>query len=172
MNGYLSEINQKKTDHVLSCRHHADNKEQAIKYTNNPMKSENKQSKNAAPTASINIERLNQALPALVKPENRQRMSSEKAYAYYGRLESFRRACEARTVLRWIADAYFGSPQHSSDCRRDDHSVTCYFAEVSSKRSAEAAVTLKNDVLALYRAVIETDPSLQELLQSQIKLLK
>jgi hypothetical protein len=136
------------------------------------MRSSNKTSKNNALPTATNIDRLIQALPALVKPDNRQLMPNEKALAYYSRLESFRRACEARTVLRWIASAYFDSKKHSSGCRRSDHSVSCYFSEVTSKRSTEASTTLKNDVMALYRAVIERDPSLQELLRSQIKLLK
>lgn len=130
-------------------------------------------SKNPSPEAPTNLEKLNQALPPLVQPEDRQLNPGENANEYYGRLESFRRVCEARAVLRWIADGYFDSAAHlAAGCRRSDHSVACYVADVASKRSNNAASVLKNDVLDLYYTAIERDPSLQDLLQSQIKLLK
>lgn len=137
------------------------------------MKSNDTPSNNSAPEVLTNLEKLNRALPPLVQPEDRHLNPGEKANAYYGRLKPFRRDCEARAVLRWIADGHFDSAAHlAAGCRRSEHSVACYVADVASKRSNNAASALKKDVLDLYRSVIEHDPSLQELLQLQIKLLE
>lgn len=136
------------------------------------MQSEYKSSINLPHQITDYIERVNQALPILNLPENRNLLPNESAQTYYARLELFRRACEARTVLRWIAGAYFESVQHSSGCRRADHSVACYVADVASKRGSEAASALKRDVLDLYHSAIDRDPSLQESLHSQMNFLK
>jgi hypothetical protein len=136
------------------------------------MNSESKPNRKLLPQNTDNIERLNQALPIPIKPENQNLLPGESAQVYYARLESFRRDSEARTVLRWIVGSYFDSETHTASCRHAAHSATCYFTEVSTKRGKESAAILKNDVLDLLHTVIERNPSLQDLLQAQLKLLK
>ena len=135
------------------------------------MNSKYKSHKELSPRYEALVERLNQALPNLIEPENRNLLPTETAQIYYARLEPYRRSCEARTVLHWIAGAYFDSEIHTVTCRLTDHSVACYFAEVSTKRSKEAATILKNDVLDLLCAVSARDPSLHDLLSPKLKLL-
>ncbi len=136
------------------------------------MNSGYKQARKLSPQNIANIERLNQALPIPTKPEKRNKFPGESAQVYYARLEPYRKDSEARTVLRWIVGSYFDSEAHTTNCRHAVHSVACYFTEVTTKRSKEAAAILKNDVLDLLQAVIERDPSLQDLLQDQLKLFK
>ena len=138
----------------------------------NIVKSENRPSINPLPQIIPDVERLNQALPGLIQPEDRNRLPNESAQIYYARLEPFRRICEAREVLRWIAGAYFSREEHTRTCRHSDHSIACYFTNVTAKRGKESASILKSDALDLFRIVIEHDPSLKDLLHSQLKLLK
>jgi len=134
------------------------------------MESKNKSSRKPSPQNIADIERLDQALPILIQPENSALMPNESAQDYGARLEEFRRICEARTVLRWIVVGYFDREEHTVVCHRHAHSVACYFANVADKRGKESASILKNDVLALYRTVTERDPSLKEFLQQQLRV--
>jgi len=133
---------------------------------------ENNPNQNLSLQIGADIERLNQTLPILIQPENRSLMPNESAQIYYARLEPFRRLCEARTVLRWLVGAYFDSAQYAVDCHRADYSVACYLSKVTAQRGQEAASILKSDVLDLYHSVIDRDPSLQDLLGSQLRLLE
>lgn len=84
-------------------------------------------------------------------------MPDESAQMYYTRMEPFRRLCEARTVLRWMAGGQFD--------------LTGYMAEVTKNRGKESACALKNDLVKLFHAVIKHDPSLRNLLHPQLKRL-
>ena len=104
-----------------------------------------------------NVEKLNRALPPLEEPESRNLMAGESAKTYYARMEPFRRVCEARSVLRWIAGGEFN--------------LTAYFTKVSIKRGRDSALILKNDVTKLFSTVLEIDPALNSLLYPQLKQL-
>lgn len=102
------------------------------------------------------IERLNRALPPLPIMENGCLLPNESAPLYYARMEPFRRICEARTVLRWMAGGKFD--------------IANYLKDIIENRGKNSAVILKNDLVKLFDVVIQCDPSLRELLLPQLKL--
>lgn len=124
-----------------------------------------------------NLERLVRAFAELVPPDS-SLLPGEPAMAFYSRLEPFRRICEARQILRWIAEDYFNSSRHLFEddgevrCRRSGHSALCYLSSVGHERSDESAKILAQDVLNAYSDVIQRDPLLKNVLEPQIKLIK
>lgn len=136
------------------------------------MKLENLPPQKSSPQNISNLERLNQKFPILIQPKNRDRLPKELAHIYYARMELFRRICEARLVLRWIAVDHFNSTAHfDRPCHNDHHSVACYFSLVSTNRSKESALILKNDVIDLFQLVTKSDPTLHDFLYAELRFI-
>lgn len=120
------------------------------------MGTEARLSEKQPPQRNRNVARLHRALPPLPGLDNCCLMIEESTQMCHARTKYFRRICEARTVLRWMAEGQFD--------------ITGYMAEVTRTRGHESACALKDDLVRLFHAVIQRNPLLRDLLHPQLKL--